>query len=58
MVFGVPHMTGTRLTFAAISSAYLIVAIPFEERSLVETFGDEYPSVSASRAMAVVPGVW
>src|SRR5215510_6028235 len=34
IVFGAAHMTGDRLAFAAISSSYLIVAIPWEERSL------------------------
>lgn len=41
-VFGAPHMTMTRFWFAAISTAYLAVAIPFEERSLVRTFGPAY----------------
>lgn len=34
MVFAVPVMTMTRLVFAVTSSAYLLMAIPFEERSL------------------------
>ena len=34
VVFCVPTMTMTRLVFAATSSAYLLLAIPFEERSL------------------------
>jgi protein-S-isoprenylcysteine O-methyltransferase Ste14 len=42
ITFGTPTMTATTLAFAAISTAYLVVAIPFEERSLVEVFGDEY----------------
>ena len=42
IVFGMPHMTATRLAFAVISSVYLIVAIPFEEPSLIDSFGDEY----------------
>jgi protein-S-isoprenylcysteine O-methyltransferase Ste14 len=35
-------MTGDRLIFAVISVLYLAVAVPWEERSLVGTFGDEY----------------
>src|SRR5262245_34341170 len=35
MVFAAPTMTATRLVFAITSSAYLLVAIPFEERSLL-----------------------
>jgi methanethiol S-methyltransferase len=42
MVFGAPHMTGDRLTFAVITTLYLVVAIPWEERSLRRSFGDAY----------------
>src|ERR1051325_278680 len=31
--FASPHLTGDRLTFAALTSLYLVVAIPWEERS-------------------------
>ena len=41
-VFGAPDMTLTRFSFAAISTAYLAVAIPFEERGLIRTFGSDY----------------
>jgi methanethiol S-methyltransferase len=58
LVFGVPHMTGTRLAFAVISSAYLVVAIPFEERSLVETFRDEYRRYQQAVRWRLIPGVW
>jgi methanethiol S-methyltransferase len=58
MVFGVPDMTWTRFAFAAISSAYLIVAIPFEERSLVEAFGREYVDYQRTVRWRVVPGLW
>jgi len=34
VVSGVGTMTMTRLVFAAVSSAYLLVAIPFEERTI------------------------
>jgi methanethiol S-methyltransferase len=42
LVFGAPHMTMTRVTFAVISTLYLVVAIPWEERSLRESFGPAY----------------
>jgi protein-S-isoprenylcysteine O-methyltransferase Ste14 len=41
-VFGTPHLTGDRLVFALISSAYLMVAVPWEERSLEREFGVAY----------------
>lgn len=58
MVFAVPDMTWTRFVFAAVSSVYLIVAIPFEERSLVEAFGDEYVDYQRTVRWRVLPGVW
>ena len=42
MVVGAAHMTGDRLAFAAITTAYLVVAIPWEERSLRRSFGEDY----------------
>jgi protein-S-isoprenylcysteine O-methyltransferase Ste14 len=42
MTFGAAHMTGDRLVFATISTAYLAIAIPFEERSLIRLFGAQY----------------
>ena len=58
MFFGVPDMTWTRFLFAAVSSAYLIIAIPFEERSLNEAFGDAYAEYQKVVRWRVVPGVW
>jgi hypothetical protein len=42
MVFGAAHMTGDRLAFAVLTTLYLVVAIPLEERSLRRLFGDDY----------------
>jgi protein-S-isoprenylcysteine O-methyltransferase Ste14 len=58
MTFGTPLMTGTRLSFAIISTAYLMVAVPFEERSLVETFGDEYRDYQRQVRWRMVPGLY
>ena len=44
LVFGAPDMTMTRLTFAVVSTGYLMAAIPLEERGLIETFGRDYAS--------------
>ncbi len=58
MVFGAPTMTVNRLVFAAVSSVYLVSAIPWEERSLVETFGDRYREYQRRVRWRVVPGVY
>jgi len=58
MTFGAPDMTATRLTFAAVSSAYLALAVPFEERSLVETFGEEYVAYTKRVRWRMIPGIY
>lgn len=58
MVFGAPTMTANRLLFASISSAYLILAIPWEERSLVAAHGDHYRAYQRAVRWRVVPGLW
>ena len=58
MVFGAPHMTMTRFVFAAISTAYLAVAIPFEERGLIRVYGDEYRAYQRKVRWRMVPGIY
>ena len=57
-VFGAAHMTGDRLAFAAISSIYLFVAVPWEERSLVRTFGEPYEGYKRRVRWRIVPYVY
>ena len=57
-VFGTPHMTFTRLEFAVLSSAYLALAIPLEERALINTFGDEYRAYRRKVKWRMLPGVY
>lgn len=57
-VFGAPEMNGTRLLFATVSTAYLAIAIPFEERSLVDVFGDGYREYQRRTRWRIVPGIW
>ena len=57
LVFGAPDMSYTRLVFAIVSTAYLVIAIPFEERSLIETFGPEYASYREKVRWRIFPGI-
>ena len=57
-VFGAPQMTMTRFVFALISSAYLAIAIPFEERSLIRTFGQSYREYQRRVRWRMIPGVF
>jgi len=41
-VFGAAHMTGDRLTFAVLTTTYLVIAMPWEERALEREFGQRY----------------
>jgi protein-S-isoprenylcysteine O-methyltransferase Ste14 len=58
MVFGAPTMTWGRLLFASVSSLYLILAIPWEERSLLDAFGDRYRAYQAVVRWRILPGIW
>jgi len=42
VVFGAPRMNGDRLAFAVLTTAYLVIAIRWEEQSLARSFGEEY----------------
>ena len=57
-VFGAAHMTADRLTFAAVTTVYLLVAIPWEERSLVRIFGEPYARYQRTVRWRVVPYVY
>lgn len=58
LVFGTPVMTMTRLVFAVVSTAYLMLAIPWEERSLVEVFGPEYQEYRRKVRWRMLPGLY
>lgn len=57
-VFGTPDMTATRLLWASVSTLYLALAIPFEERSLREVFGAEYLTYARRTPWRLIPGIW
>lgn len=58
MVFATPTLTANRLAFAAISTLYLILAIPWEETSLVAAHGDQYRDYQRRVRWRLIPGVW
>ena len=51
-------MTTGRLVFAAISTAYLVVAVPFEERLLRRRFGPSYDAYRHTVRWRIVPGLY
>lgn len=57
-VGGAPLMTSTRLAFAVISVVYLVMAIPYEERSLIDNFGNPYMAYRRQVRWRMLPGVY
>ena len=57
-VWPVPLMSGTRFIFAAVSTIYLVIATPFEERDLTRAFGAEYESYARRVRWRILPGVF
>jgi protein-S-isoprenylcysteine O-methyltransferase Ste14 len=57
-VFGAATMTFDRLVFAGLTTIYLIVAIPWEERSLERTFGEDYERYKQRVAWRMIPFVY
>jgi protein-S-isoprenylcysteine O-methyltransferase Ste14 len=58
LVFGAAHMTADRLAFAAISSFYLVIAVPWEEQSLRQSFGESYARYQRTVRWRVIPYVY
>ena len=56
--FGTNHLTGDRLAFAVMTSLYLVIAIPWEERSLVESYGGEYIRYQRQVRWRVIPFIY
>jgi protein-S-isoprenylcysteine O-methyltransferase Ste14 len=53
--FFTPHMTADRLLFAAISTLYLVIAMPFEEAALAKQFGNRYVQYRRSVRWRLIP---
>ena len=58
MVLAASPMTMTRLVFAVVSCAYLVAAIPFEERSLRNVSSGGYDRYMAQVRWKLVPGLY
>jgi len=57
-VLGPAHMTADRLVFGVVTTLYLLVAIPWEERSLLVSFGDEYARYQRAVRWRIVPFIY
>lgn len=57
-VFAASPMTMTRLVFAIASGVYLLVAIPFEERSMRASAQSAYDRYRAQVPWRLVPGIY
>lgn len=55
IVFGPGLMTGDRLTFAIVTTMYLFIAVPWEERSLEQSFGQQYRRYKQEVRWRIVP---
>lgn len=58
IVFCVGTMTMTRFVFAVVSCLYIVVAIPFEERSLRRTTNGAYDRYMQKVPRKLVPGLY
>ena len=58
LTFGAATITGDRLAFAVISTGYLLIAMPFEERSLRKSFGEKYDDYRRTVRYRLVPYVY
>jgi protein-S-isoprenylcysteine O-methyltransferase Ste14 len=58
LVFAAPVMTVDRLMFATVSTAYVVLAIRWEERSLRAEFGDRYARYQRTVRWRLVPLIY
>jgi protein-S-isoprenylcysteine O-methyltransferase Ste14 len=58
LVFSVGTMTMTRFAFAAISTAYLLIAIPLEENTLRANAGRAYEDYMRRVPWRLIPRVY
>src|SRR5262245_27770926 len=58
IVFGVGNMTMTRFVFAVVSCAYVLLAIPFEERSIRRASNGAYDRYMKKVPRKLIPGLY
>jgi protein-S-isoprenylcysteine O-methyltransferase Ste14 len=58
MTLAAPTMTLSQLLMATLTCVYLVLAIPWEESSLVAGYGDRYRAYQRAVRWRLVPGVW
>lgn len=57
-LFGAARMTGDRLAIAGLTSLYLVIAVPWEERSLMQSFGPDYTQYRKQVRWRMIPFVY
>jgi len=57
LVWSLPVMTGTRLVFAAISTIYILLLMPYEERSFRRAYGAQYEAYAQTVRYRLFPGL-
>ena len=58
IVWAAPTMTPAHALFASTSTAYLLIATEYEERSLRQTFGRAYDDYARRVRRKIVPGIY
>ena len=58
LVFPMATMTNSRLLFAVVSSVYIVLAIPLEERSLRRASGGSYDQYIKAVRWKLIPGLY
>jgi methanethiol S-methyltransferase len=58
LLFATPTLTVDRLAFAGLTSLYLVLAVPWEERALLKSFGDQYARYQRQVRWRMLPFVY